>query len=76
MDKTEPKDILIYPPYVTEAAVRRRFFLDILEMCGGNRTETAKWLGISLRNVRDRINRYRKEGYIVPPPIPGRNRWL
>jgi DNA-binding NtrC family response regulator len=73
MDKTEPKDIYIHPKYVTENEVRRRFFLDILEMCGGNRTETAKWLGISLRHVRVRINLYRAEGYIIAPAVPGRD---
>ena len=74
MDKTEPKDIYIHPKFVTEAQVKRRFFMDILELCGGNRTQTAEWLGISLRAVRNRINKYREEGYIIAPHVSGRHK--
>jgi DNA-binding NtrC family response regulator len=42
--------------------IEQRAILDTLRQMGGNRTKTAKVLGISDRTLRDRIHRYRREG--------------
>jgi len=43
--------------------IERRAILDTLQQTGGNRTRAAKVLGISDRTLRDRIHRYRREGF-------------
>jgi len=43
--------------------IERRAILDTLQQTGGNRTKAAKVLGISDRTLRDRIHRYRREGF-------------
>jgi len=42
--------------------VERRAILDTLRQTAGNRTKAAKVLGISDRTLRDKINRYQREG--------------
>ncbi|MEM6821465.1 MAG: sigma-54 dependent transcriptional regulator [Verrucomicrobiota bacterium] len=42
--------------------VEKQCIIRALERCGGNRTRSAKLLGISLRNLRNKINKYREEG--------------
>ena len=46
--------------------IEQRAILDTLRQMGGNRTKTAKVLGISDRTLRDRIHRYRREGCLQP----------
>lgn len=41
--------------------VERNLILSTLEKCGGNRTQAAKILGISLRTLRNKLSRYRGE---------------
>ncbi len=42
--------------------IERRAIIDTLRQTGGNQTKAAKVLGISDRTLRDRIQRYKKEG--------------
>lgn len=46
--------------------VERRAILDTLSQTGGNQTKAAKVLGISDRTLRDRIQRYKREGCLQP----------
>jgi len=48
--------------------VERRLILKTLEHCGGNRTRAARMLGISLRNLRNKLRDYAAGGITVPPP--------
>ena len=43
--------------------IERRAILDTLCQTGGNRTKAAKVLGISDRTLRDKIHRYRRQGF-------------
>ncbi len=46
--------------------IERRAILDTLNQTGGNQTKAAKVLGISDRTLRDRIQRYKREGCLQP----------
>jgi DNA-binding NtrC family response regulator len=48
--------------------VERRLILKTLERCDGNRTRTARMLGISLRNLRNKLRDYAARGIRVPSP--------
>jgi DNA-binding NtrC family response regulator len=50
--------------------VERRLILKTLEHCEGNRTRAARMLGISLRNLRNKLRDYAAGGITVPPPRP------
>ena len=45
--------------------LERSTILNVLEDNGGNRTHSAKALGISIRTLRNKIIDYREEGYYV-----------
>lgn len=47
------------------AEVERTHILDTLTYCHGNRTQTAKFLGISLRGLRIKLYNYNHSGYVV-----------
>jgi transcriptional regulator with GAF, ATPase, and Fis domain len=53
-----------------EGLVERRLILKTLEHCAGNRTRTARVLGISLRSLRNKLRDYAAEGIRVPAPRP------
>jgi DNA-binding NtrC family response regulator len=53
------------PQTVWEA--ERELILKTLEKSGGNRTQTAKILGISIRTVRNKLRDYRESGRFVQP---------
>jgi len=44
------------------AELEKRAIIRALDRCEGNRTHAAKLLGISLRTLRNKINRYREDG--------------
>jgi two-component system, response regulator FlrC len=48
--------------------VERRLILKTLEHCAGNRTRTARVLGISLRSLRNKLRDYAAAGIRVPAP--------
>ena len=48
--------------------VERELILSSLDHYGGSRTYAAKVLGISIRCLRNKINRYAARGIAVPPP--------
>jgi DNA-binding NtrC family response regulator len=54
--------------------VERDLVLETLANTSGNRTETARLLGVSIRTLRNRITEYAAEGIDVPrhesPPPP------
>jgi two-component system response regulator FlrC len=56
---------------LTLGAVERTLILDTLVHCGGNRTHAAKILDISIRTLRNKLNRYTAEGMPVPAPAAG-----
>ena len=52
--------------------VETQFILETLKSHNGNRTHSAKTLGISLRTLRNKINEFVVEGHEVPQPIMGK----
>jgi hypothetical protein len=46
--------------------VERALILETLQHCLGNRTQAANVLGISIRTLRNKINKYASEGVYVP----------
>lgn len=52
--------------------VEIHFILETLKNHNGNRTHSAKTLGISLRTLRNKINEFTIEGYEVPQPTSGK----
>lgn len=48
------------------AEVEKRMILRSLDHTGGNRTQAAQLLGISVRTLRNKINEYRSQGIPVP----------
>ncbi|MBF0440817.1 MAG: sigma-54-dependent Fis family transcriptional regulator [Oligoflexales bacterium] len=48
--------------------IETQFILETLKKHNGNRTHSAKTLGISLRTLRNKINEFTVEGYEVPQP--------
>lgn len=52
--------------------VETHFILETLKSHNGNRTHSAKTLGISLRTLRNKINEFIIEGFEVPQPTSGK----
>ena len=52
--------------------VETRFIIETLREHNGNRTHSAKTLGISLRTLRNKINEFLNEGFEVPQPTLGK----
>ena len=52
--------------------VETQFIIETLKNHNGNRTHSAKTLGISLRTLRNKINEFTIEGYEVPQPTSGK----
>ena len=52
---------------LTAAQVERELILSTLGSNGGNRTHTARVLGISLRTLRNRLTQYSREGVSIDP---------
>ncbi|MFY7928602.1 MAG: sigma-54 interaction domain-containing protein [Oligoflexus sp.] len=52
--------------------VETQFILETLRTHNGNRTHSAKTLGISLRTLRNKINEFVTEGHEVPQPTTGK----
>jgi DNA-binding NtrC family response regulator len=48
--------------------VEQRHILNVLHLCGNNRTRTAKILGISVRGLRAKLDQYKKVGFAIPVP--------
>lgn len=57
----------------TLAEVEREHILRTLARCGGNRTQTALVLGISLRGLRIKLNEYQRAGFAIAAPLRGRD---
>ena len=53
---------------LTLAKVERGYILDTLVCCHGNRTYTARILGISLRTLRSKLHYYAQSGCAVCEP--------
>jgi len=51
--------------------VERRHILNTLQVCGNNRTATAKALGLSVRGLRTKLHRYQQAGFAIPAPLAG-----
>jgi DNA-binding NtrC family response regulator len=60
-----------YRPSLTLADVERAYVLKVLNRCGGNRTAAARWLGISVRGLRDKLHAYADGGFEIPRPQSG-----
>ena len=52
--------------------LERFWILSTLHALRGNRSQCAARLGIALRTVRNKLDRYRREGFKVPAPGGGR----
>jgi DNA-binding NtrC family response regulator len=52
----------------TVADVERDLILGTLSHCLGNRTHAARFLGISIRTLRNKLNEYAAAGLPVPEP--------
>ena len=53
---------------ITLAEVEREHILHTLIYCRGNRTRTAKFLGISIRCLRNKLHEYKQSGSDVCVP--------
>src|SRR3954454_12617434 len=53
---------------ITLLDLEREHILETLRRCLGNRTHTARSLGISVRGLRIKLATYAKTGTEVPPP--------
>src|SRR5262245_36231235 len=56
---------------LTLAEVEREHVLNVLRLCGYNRTHAASALGISIRGLRMKLHEYGSQGIPVPPPKTG-----
>jgi len=54
------------------SAIERELIVQTLGNYNGNRTRSAKVLGISVRSLRDKIRSYRNQGVAVPDADSGR----
>ena len=52
--------------------VETQFIIETLRHHNGNRTHSAKTLGISLRTLRNKINEFTVEGHTIPQPTSGK----
>jgi DNA-binding NtrC family response regulator len=48
--------------------VERKLILATLHECKGNRTTTARILGVSIRTIRNKLHEYTLQGNHVPAP--------
>jgi len=48
--------------------IERDLVLETLAITHGNRTASARLLGLSIRTLRNKITEYTAEGVAVPPP--------
>jgi len=69
-NKTIPAEKLVGFPMTD---IEREVILATLRRTEGNRTRAARWLGMSLRTLRNRISQYSAEGLDVPEPLPAKN---
>jgi two-component system, response regulator FlrC len=58
----------------TLADVERVHIIETLHRYGGNRTQTARSLGISIRCLRDKLHEYARRGFAIPEPQAGISR--
>ncbi|RYE08176.1 MAG: hypothetical protein EOP22_14580 [Hyphomicrobiales bacterium] len=58
----EPRQFVDALVGLTAAQVERELILSTLHLSGGNRTHTAKMLGISIRTLRNKLSQYAREG--------------
>ena len=52
--------------------LERELVLVTLNYHGGNRTQAARMLGISIRTMRNKIREYTRRGIAVPTPLTNR----
>lgn len=52
----------------TVGEIERELVLQTLAYCGGNRTRTARVLGVSIRTLRNKIRQYAADGADIPAP--------
>src|SRR5215217_5176768 len=52
--------------------LERELVLVTLNFHGGNRTQAARMLGISIRTMRNKIREYTRRGIAVPTPVTNR----
>ena len=45
--------------------IEKRHILNVLGQTGGNRTQAANLLGVSIRTLRNKLNAYRKDGVVI-----------
>ena len=55
--------------------VERALILETLQHCLGNRTRAANILRISIRTLRNKINKYASEGVYVPAAFQSKGGW-
>lgn len=50
--------------YLSMDDVERLYILRTIRRCGGNKTAASKMLGIQLKTIYNKLNRYKREGKI------------
>jgi DNA-binding NtrC family response regulator len=68
MTDAAPEWIREIPESTTLKALKREYILHVLRNLNGNRTQSANRLGISIRALRNWIDRLISAGYRVTPP--------
>jgi len=63
LEKSDSRDCSEVVVNITLDEIERDAILERLRLLNGNRKETAKLLGISERTLRNKLGRYKKEGY-------------
>ena len=51
--------------------VEREYILECLKTFGGNRTHTARAISVPIRTLRNKLNRYRAQGFEIEQPLIG-----
>jgi Bacterial regulatory protein, Fis family len=75
-DISSPNEAFMPANGITLLDLEREHILETLRRCLGNRTHTARSLGISVRGLSIKLATYAKMGAEVPPPSPHSSHFL
>jgi DNA-binding NtrC family response regulator len=65
-------DCVTFPLGSRLADAEQRLIFATLGYCGGNKTQTAEMLGVSLKTLYNRLNEYQSKIFTSEPTLPQR----